>query len=187
MKREADSRRMSIMKKSWAFRPDYNGVSPVIATILLVGITVVLAATLYIMAFGFGTGTTDTPPVADITKSTVPNGLKFTFTPFSKETVWSDVSFVLTAGVDTISFTNITTEDMMDTSGTVTKQLGYQELGSLDVYLNATDLAGNGYVNQGDSFTLTVGGGVFSNAVTYELFLMYDPIGAVITSMTFQG
>jgi hypothetical protein len=94
---------------------------------------------------------------------------------------------VLTAAADTVSFTNLSTEDLMSSTGTVTKQLGYRELGSLDVYMNVTDLAGNGYVNQGDSFTLTTGGGVFSNAVTYELFIMYDPMGAVITSITFQG
>jgi flagellin-like protein len=187
LKCEADSHRMSIMKKTWVVRPDYNGVSPVIATILLVGITVVLAATLYILAFGFGTGTADTPPVADITKSSVENGLKFTFTPFSKETVWSDVSIVLTAGAESVSYANLTTEDLMSETGTLTKDLGYRDLGSLSVYLNVTDLAGNGYVNQGDSFTFTTGGGVFSNSVTYEVFLMYDPIGAVITSMTFQG
>lgn len=175
------------MKKSWTLRPDYGGVSPVIATILLVGITVVLAATLYIMAFGFGTGTADTPPVANFTKSSVENGLKFTFTPFSKDTTWGDISFVLTAEADSVSFVNITTEDLMSDSGTVTKSVGYRDLGSLSVYMNVTDLAGNGYVNQGDSFTLTTGGGAFSKAITYEIFVMYDPIGAVISSMTFQG
>ena len=175
------------MKMSWTLRSDYGGVSPVIATILLVGVTVVLAATLYIMAFGFGTGTTDAPPVADFTKSSVENGLKFTFTPFSRDTVWSDVSFVLTVGDESVSFVNVTTEDMMSDSGTVTKNLGYRDLGNLSIYMNVTDLAGNGYVNQGDSFTLTTGGGAFSNQVTYEVFLMYDQIGAVIVSMTFQG
>ncbi len=175
------------MKKSWTLRPDYCGVSPVIATILLVGVTVVLAATLYIMAFGFGTGTTDTPPVADITKSSVPNGFKFTFTPFSKDTTWSDISFVLTAGAEAISFVNFTTEDFMSESGTLTKELPCQTLGNLSVYMNVTDLVGNGYVNQGDSFTLTTGGGAFSNAITYEVFLIYDPIGAVISSETFLG
>lgn len=179
--------RMGLMKKSWTLRSDCRGVSPVIATILLVGITVVLAATLYIMAFGFGTGTTDTPPVANFTKSSVEDGLKFTFTPFSRDTAWSDVSVVLTVGDDSVSFANITTEDMMSDSGTVTKSLGYRDLGNLSVYMNVTDLAGNGYVNQGDSFTLTTGGGVFSNSATYEVFLMYDQIGAVIASMTFQG
>ncbi|MGB2825957.1 MAG: type IV pilin N-terminal domain-containing protein [Thermoplasmata archaeon] len=175
------------MKKSWTLRSDYGGVSPVIATILLVGVTVVLAATLYIMAFGFGAGTADTPPVANITKSSVENGLKFTFTPFSKDTTWNDISFVLTAEADSVSFVNITTEDMMSDSGTVTKNLGYRDLGNLSIFMNVTDLAGNGYVNQGDSFTLTAGGGTFSNAVTYEIYIMYDPIGAVIASLTFQG
>jgi flagellin-like protein len=174
------------MKKSWTFRADSRGVSPVIATILLVGITVVLAATLYIMAFGFGTGTSDTPPVANVTKSTVENGLKFTFTPFSRETGWSDVSFVLTAEETSVEYSNLTTEDLMADTAT-TKCLGYRELGGIDVYMNVTDLAGNGYVNQGDSFTLTVGGGVFSSSITYEMYLMYDPLGAVIASMTFQG
>jgi flagellin-like protein len=37
------------MKKSWKIRKDLEGVSPVIATILMVAITVVLAAVLYVM------------------------------------------------------------------------------------------------------------------------------------------
>jgi flagellin-like protein len=37
------------MKKIWAIRKDAEGVSPVIATILMVAITVVLAAVLYVM------------------------------------------------------------------------------------------------------------------------------------------
>ncbi|MDH4123162.1 MAG: type IV pilin N-terminal domain-containing protein [Thermoplasmata archaeon] len=41
------------MKKSWAFRKDQEAVSPVIATILLVAITVVLAAVLYVLALSF--------------------------------------------------------------------------------------------------------------------------------------
>jgi flagellin-like protein len=39
----------SKMKKSWKIRKDLEGVSPVIATILMVAITVVLAAVLYVM------------------------------------------------------------------------------------------------------------------------------------------
>ena len=40
-----------MMKKIWKNR---SGVSPVIATILMVAITVVLAAVLYVMVMGFG-------------------------------------------------------------------------------------------------------------------------------------
>ncbi|MBE0519321.1 MAG: type IV pilin, partial [Thermoplasmata archaeon] len=37
------------MKRIWAIRKDAEAVSPVIATILMVAITVVLAAVLYVM------------------------------------------------------------------------------------------------------------------------------------------
>jgi|GEM_PF-5494289 len=40
-------------KKTWAKRMKDSGVSPIIATILLVAITVVLAAVLYVMVSGF--------------------------------------------------------------------------------------------------------------------------------------
>ena len=43
------------MKKIWKIRKDKEGVSPVIATILMVAITVVLAAVLYVMVIGIGT------------------------------------------------------------------------------------------------------------------------------------
>ena len=42
---------MKTMKKIWKVRKDREGVSPVIATILMVAITVVLAAVLYVMVF----------------------------------------------------------------------------------------------------------------------------------------
>ena len=42
---------MKMMRKNWK---DRKGVSPVIATILMVAITVVLAAVLYVMVMGFG-------------------------------------------------------------------------------------------------------------------------------------
>lgn len=174
------------MKKRWVTNADSSGVSPVIATILLVGITVVLAATLYVMVFGFGADTNNAP-VADITKESVEDGFRFKFTPFSKETSWSDISIVLTAESASVSFDNITTEVLLSESGSVTAGFGSRDLGGLTVFLNATDQAGNGLVNQGDSFTLTTGGGEFSNNVTYEVFVIYDPNGAVITSMTFQG
>ena len=49
------------MKKIWKTRRDREAVSPVIATILMVAITVVLAAVLYVMVMGFGTGNQTTP------------------------------------------------------------------------------------------------------------------------------
>jgi len=52
------------MKKIWTMRKNDSAVSPVIATILMVAITVVLAAVLYVMVLGLGTTGTITPTIA---------------------------------------------------------------------------------------------------------------------------
>ena len=174
-------------KKCWLRKYDAEGVSPVIATILLVGITVVLAATLYVMVFGFGNNSTNSPPVASFTKSSIPDGFKFAFTPFSRDTVWSDLFIVLADGNgNTVTFDNMTTQSLA-TGSLVTVSFGSRALGPLTVFMNVTDLAGNGYANQGDSYSLTTSGGNFSNAVTYEVFLMHGPTGSLINSMPFLG
>lgn len=56
------------MKKIWSIRKkDETAVSPVIATILMVAITVVLAAVLYVMVLGIG-GTNTVLPVVGMSK-----------------------------------------------------------------------------------------------------------------------
>ncbi len=50
------------MKRIWKINKDKEAVSPVIATILMVAITVVLAAVLYVMVIGFGGGGATAPP-----------------------------------------------------------------------------------------------------------------------------
>jgi archaeal type IV pilus assembly protein PilA len=55
-----------MMKKMWK---NNKAVSPVIATILMVAITVVLAAVLYVMVMGFGGSGTTSAPTASLTNS----------------------------------------------------------------------------------------------------------------------
>ena len=55
-----------MMKKIWNARKDSEGVSPVIATILMVAITVVLAAILMVMVMGMTDSGTTTPTIAQI-------------------------------------------------------------------------------------------------------------------------
>ena len=57
------------MKKMWKIRKDKSAVSPVIATILMVAITVVLAAVLYVMVMGFGGSTASTAPAVTLQKN----------------------------------------------------------------------------------------------------------------------
>ena len=166
---------------------DLDGVSPVIATILLVAITVVLAATLYYMVIGFGGDTSSNiPPVGDFVMDTTPNGMKFTFTQFSRDTVWGDISIILSDGTNLTTYNNITTQAMA-TGDPVVVQFGSLALGSLTVFLNITDMVGNGYVNGGDYFTLTTSGGTFSNIVTYEVTIIHNPSDSRIVTDTFQG
>jgi archaeal type IV pilus assembly protein PilA len=61
------------MKKMW--KKNNKAVSPVIATILMVAITVVLAAVLYVMVMGFGGSGTPQAPAVTLTKSTVGGSL----------------------------------------------------------------------------------------------------------------
>jgi flagellin-like protein len=174
------------MKKIWAIRKDAEAVSPVIATILMVAITVVLAAVLYVMVLGFGTGGTQTP-TSSITKSSVVSGDKFTFAPMSKDTAWSDTSIILTDGAATQTWKVLATGW---STGTTTKTWagGAQTVGSLSVYLNITDLAGNGFVNQGDYYTLVVAGGLgFSGTASYTTTIMHNPSAAAICHLDFQG
>ncbi len=55
------------MKKMW--KKNNKAVSPVIATILMVAITVVLAAVLYVMVMGFGGDGGGQAPTASLTQS----------------------------------------------------------------------------------------------------------------------
>ncbi|MCJ7489058.1 MAG: type IV pilin N-terminal domain-containing protein [Thermoplasmata archaeon] len=172
------------MKKTWAIRKDAEGVSPVIATILMVAITVVLAAVLYVMVLGFG-GDTTTTPTSSLTKSTVTSGVKLTFAPVSVDTQWDDVTILLSDGTDTVQWTPATAN--LDSAITTKEPLGTGTLGSLTVYCNVTDLAGNGYVNQGDYFTLVTSGTSFSTATTYTCTILYAPSAGEMCHATFQG
>jgi len=173
------------MKKIWAIRKDAEAVSPVIATILMVAITVVLAAVLYVMVLGFG-GTTTQTPTSSITKSTVTNGVKYTFAPMSKDTPWGDVTLLIQdQSGNTQSWAPATTDLNL---GTTDVWNGTSKaLGSLTVFCTFTDLAGNGYVNQGDFATFQTVGTAYSASVTYTVTVMHDPSSAEICHASFNG
>jgi flagellin-like protein len=174
-------------KTSRLIRGKCEAVSPVIATILLVAITVILAATLYVVIFGFGGTATSKPPVGQFTRSSMAGGYRFTFTPVIPETTWSDVYVMLFAGNKSVVFENFTTSDLSSHSAIITKNLGSRNLVNMTVFMNITDLVGNGHIDSGDSFTLTIGGGAFSNLVDYEVILMHRPSASQICFMEFRG
>jgi flagellin-like protein len=82
------------MKKIWR---NEEGVSPVIAVILMVAITVVLAAVLYVMVSGMMTGTTTAPTGAfSFTESASnPGNYTGTLISISTETKYTDASLTI--------------------------------------------------------------------------------------------
>ena len=87
-----------------------KAVSPIIATILLVAITVILASTLYLALGGFFTAKTSaTPSVALTAASTGTDTWSITISSTSSNTIsWSSTSFVITyaGGTYTLSYEN---------------------------------------------------------------------------------
>ena len=135
------------MKKGLSrFRRDRGAVDPVIAVILMVGITVVLAAILYVLVSGYGEGGTVTP-TGDFsgTQKTASDECRLAFGPFSVDTSWTEIRLVVANGTDT-AYTWTFNEG--STSLTcVGTQSGLDSI----VY---TDLAGDNKVGSGDYVTL---------------------------------
>jgi len=128
------------MKKIWAMRKETDGVSPVIATILMVAITVVLAAVLYVMVLGIG-GPGTTVPAVGTTKATDANNNTWTISAIGggASVLKSDVYVQLSNASGFV----ITTELLSLASGTH----GF-------TYSSASGAAGL-YLQVGDSFKLS--------------------------------
>ena len=99
------------MKKLWKMKKD--AVSPVIATILMVAITVVLAAVLYVMVMGFGGGGGQETPTITMTYQKVSTG-NYTFTVqgvTANDILWTDIEGVLSPSADAAVLTAPATHD----------------------------------------------------------------------------
>ena len=172
------------MKKNWAIRKDAEAVSPVIATILMVAITVVLAAVLYVMVLGFGGGES-TPSVQITSRTSVesPDGYQWKLTAPTEETTWTDVTVILQEGANSATWSTASQSSLTGT-GVQTQALGAQVLGSTSFFLNVTDLGGNGIVNNGDYFTIT---GTFASATSYTMTIMHEPTDGQMVTQTWTA
>ena len=167
------------MKKIWRIRKDSEAVSPVIATILMVAITVVLAAVLYVMVMGFGTGGPNTPSgsFTSVQKmsATVERVSFGVITPDTKPTA---IKIVVQNGTQSSTYTFAT-----DTSGTLTAVAGGTVTGITS--LAYTNLGGGTIVSSGSYLTFTMGyGGAGAN--TYVVSMNWIQNSAVIDDVSFS-
>jgi len=164
------------MKKYWAIRKDSEAVSPVIATILMVAITVVLAAVLYVMVLGFG-GSSGQTPTATYQDTPATGGRKVTVLDIqaSNPVTWDAVTVQLTDGTNFASWTPLK-EDLNDGAG---DSMNYSSdtCGSLTIWCTVVDLAGDGYVSGSDYMVFTA---VFPSGTEFSAWLLYEDTGKTI-------
>jgi flagellin-like protein len=160
---------MMKLKKSMKNR---SAVSPVIATILMVAITVVLAAVLYVMVMGFGGPSNSAPTGSFSNKQLTDGNYTLTFGKITPDTKPSDLQISIVGGG--VSGTCALTDkgaDITNTGKTVTVTVTYQELSANEV------------VNNGESITIESDEGLASG--TYTVTLIHVPTGDSVTSTTF--
>lgn len=144
------------MRKVYKKR-DEDAVSPVIATILMVAITVVLAAVLYVMVIGFGGGGSSTPAGAWNDVGAVDStSAKLVFGAFTTDVQPMDLRFFVTqtgGATTTYSFPNAPSAATTTLTGGNCTYFDYNPAGNL---INAGDYLTIGGLTSGATYTIEV-------------------------------
>ncbi len=164
-------------------RKDESAVSPVIATILMVAITVVLAAVLYVMVSGLIGGTTTTAkPTVSLTYSRIPQGVDVLVGGISPPAATSNFK----VNVENVGTTTFGTAVLMPTTtgGNITVSLG---AGNTAFYVVWQNPGGSGQVSQGDHFVLHwTGAGSYTTGTTFSFLLIWASDGATLQTINWQ-
>ncbi len=160
-----------MMKKMWKNR---SGVSPVIATILMVAITVVLAAVLYVMVMGFGGNPASTPTgqFKAAERSSDGESYRIQVLSISEAKSVSEMRF-------TVDISGTSTVYTIGETGTLTSLAGVAS-----TTMSFTDLNGDKKVSTGDYFTITEP----TAEKTYTVALSFAPssgTGGVVCDTSF--
>jgi flagellin-like protein len=156
-----------------------KGVSPILATILMVAITVTLAFCLWATS-GCGCGGGSQSPNGVITKTEkIDNHTeKLTLGTFYPDTKWSDLRISCNDGVNTWGF-NVN----MGIGGILNFTLRY---GTNPVmYPSGMDNAANDKINSNDYLVIRMNGAGFVSANPYTVNIMYVLTGVTICEKSF--
>jgi len=161
-----------MMKKMW--KKNTKAVSPVIATILMVAITVVLAAVLYVMVMGFG-GDGGSTPSGSFTAVQKIGGTdnieKVIFGQITPDTNITELKIIVTpSGDSSITFTPTFTDGVVDFTPSPTTGLD----------LKYVDLANDGKISVGDY--LEISG---CETGTYTVSMVFTETGDLIDDISF--
>ncbi len=160
------------MKRSWIVRMDEKAVSPVIATILMVAITVVLAAVLYVMVTGLIGGGASSPPAMSLGVPS-PTGTSYQIKVDS-------VDRVVTLASYTVQLQNLSASGANMCGSTPVTLAAGNVCTSGGMTLSYTDTNGDGKFSGGDYFTLSQVG----TGMSYKFFLFWKTSGNEILDKT---
>jgi DNA-directed RNA polymerase subunit RPC12/RpoP len=153
-------------------------------SLLTIVVAVGFAAAVYIIALGIDTQEDHVTPYAALTRAAINDGYRFTFVGVAGEARWSDAPMLLTDGEGTVAW--LPSSDHLEGTSPATVYFPSRELYPLVVTLSVTDLAANGEIDSGDSFTLT-SSPVFGATAQYTVTIIYEPTGERMCEMTFSG
>jgi flagellin-like protein len=162
------------LKKVWRVRKSREAVSPVIATILMVAITVVLAAVLYVMVMGFGTTGNQTPvgSMTTVTKLS-PTTYQITFGAFSPDTKFEQCG----ARIEPVSGSLVPITTFNDVGMTPSDS---------PVGIDVIDLGNDGGISIGDYLVITTDSAwAGTDAGDWTISVYFLASGGVIASRTF--
>lgn len=169
---------------------EYKKVGKVCIILAIVSVVISFAAAviLYLAVLNFGGyhDVTDWTPTSSLTMTLTDSGYRFSFAAMDPETFWSDIAIILSDGDDSVDWSP-STFDLVG-QGSEGSALGSESLGWAVVWCNVTDLAGNGLIDAGDSFTLeTSSDQGFAGGTTYIVTVMHEPTGGEICGRTFTA
>ena len=158
--------------KKMAKRLKDSGVSPVIATILMVAITVVLAAVLYVMVSGF----THAPPAsqtAGLSESQNGNSYTISVSSVSANNIkLTNLKIVITGA----SVTGLDGSLTWANSSGSTNSISDSSISNSSVTIAVSILSGNSntYLGTGDSFTLTASSATVAADISGATVTLYN-------------
>jgi flagellin-like protein len=159
---------------------DEAAVSPVIATILMVAITVVLAAVLYVMVSGLITPVGGNKPLVTFSSVTKVNAWSWTFTVASASPTVAPSNYKLNFGIGSFTGTAVNMgASNVNTTVTVTGAT------PASVGVKWTDLGGTTTVKGGDIFTIAFPSAPASGT-SLTFYLLYSD-GSQIQLKQWQG
>ena len=156
-------------------RKDDQAVSPVIATILMVAITVVLAAVLYVMVAGLlpGTTTSGKPTVSLIQSNKLPNGMDVYVAGITPTAAPSNFKVNLENVSSTTFGTAVAAPTSTSTPVTVT-------IGAQTFSITWQNPGSSGQVNSGDHFVITSTAIKLGSGSRYSFLLIWSD-GSTLT------